>query len=116
MEWIGSEDGVSSPQLHSVKPTATEAKQLYTEVADAIVSMAKLGYAHGDLSPFNILVRDGHVVIIDLPQVVDLAKNPMGMSILERDCINVCQYFAEFDVIKDHTDLFTMAVSAAWSI
>ena len=30
------------------------------------------GYAHGDLSPYNLLVHDGRVVAIDLPQVVDL--------------------------------------------
>jgi RIO kinase 1 len=33
-------------------------------------------------------------VLIDLPQVVDLFANPRGVQYLERDCRNVCRWFA----------------------
>jgi RIO kinase 1 len=46
------------------------------------------------LSAFNVLVADGRLVLIDLPQVVDLFANPRGVDYLERDCRNICQWFA----------------------
>ena len=115
MEWIGDEEGHAAPQLNDVTLTSDRAEQLYTEASNAIVSMARLGYAHGDLSPFNILVRDGHIVIIDVPQAVDIAKNPLGSSILERDCVNVARYFEQYG-IGDADALFSTAISEAWSM
>ena len=48
---------------------------------------------HGDLSPYNILAAGERLVIIDLPQVVDLVGNVNGMDYLMRDCTNVCSWF-----------------------
>ena len=56
--------------------------------------LARAGYAHGDLSAYNLLVHDGRLVMIDLPQVVDLVANPQGPEFLHRDCENVCAWFA----------------------
>jgi RIO kinase 1 len=56
--------------------------------------MARAGYAHGDLSAYNLLVQDGRLVLIDLPQVVDIVTNPQGAEYLHRDCENVCAWFA----------------------
>jgi len=115
LEWIGDQDGQASPQLYDVDLTGDEAERLFLEVSAAIIGLARLGFAHGDLSPYNILVRDGHLVIIDFPQVVDLAKNQMGLSLLERDCANICQHFAKYGVVEDHGELYAQAVSQAWS-
>ena len=43
---------------------------------DALAVLARAGFAHGDLSPYNLLVHDGRLVVIDLPQVVDVVANP----------------------------------------
>ena len=56
--------------------------------------LADAGYAHGDLSPYNTLVHDGRIVLIDLPQAVDLVGNPQGFAYLRRDCENICGWFA----------------------
>ena len=40
--------------------------------------MAQHGLVHGDLSAYNILAAGERLVIIDLPQVVDLVGNPAG--------------------------------------
>ena len=47
--------------------------------------LALAGYAHGDLSPYNVLVHDGRLVLIDLPQIVDVVGNPQGPAFLARD-------------------------------
>lgn len=54
--------------------------------------MLELNIIHGDLSPYNILVRNGKPVIIDFPQAVDARYNIRGREMLERDILNVCRY------------------------
>ena len=56
--------------------------------------MARAGYTHGDLSAYNILVHHGRLVLIDLPQIVDLAANPHSDGYLTRDVANVTAWFA----------------------
>ena len=51
-----------------------------------LVQLAEIGYTHGDLSAYNVLVHDGRLVLIDLPQAVDLVGNPQGFDYLRRDC------------------------------
>ena len=43
-------------------------------------TLARAGFAHGDLSPYNLLVHDGRLVVIDLPQIVDAVANPAGWT------------------------------------
>jgi RIO kinase 1 len=50
--------------------------------------------AHGDLSPYNLLVHEGRLVLIDLPQVVDVIAHPTGRDYLARDARNVAAWFA----------------------
>ncbi|KKJ95195.1 RIO1 family regulatory kinase/ATPase, partial [Micromonospora sp. HK10] len=54
----------------------------------------RAGYAHGDLSPYNLLVHRGRLVMIDLPQVVDVVANPQGPEFLARDVRVVAGWFA----------------------
>ncbi len=58
-----------------------------------MATLAGAGYAHGDLSPYNLLVHNGRLVMIDLPQVVDFVANPSGRGYLERDARNVATWF-----------------------
>jgi RIO kinase 1 len=62
-------------------------------LVDALAVMASAGLGHGDLSAFNLMVHDGRLVVIDLPQVVDLVANPRGPEFLERDVRNVSGWF-----------------------
>ena len=55
--------------------------------------MARAGFAHGDLSAYNILVHEGRLVLIDLPQIVDVVANPRGRDFLARDAANVAAWF-----------------------
>ena len=68
--------------------------------------LADAGYTHGDLSPYNVLVHDGRLVLIDLPQAVDLVGNPQGFTFLRRDCDNICTWFQARGVAADPSILF----------
>lgn len=92
MEFIG--DGrVAAPRLAQVRADAAELRELFHQISDFMHTLARAGLAHGDLSPYNLLVHEGRVVAIDLPQVVDLVSNPQGFDLLHRDCVNVCEWF-----------------------
>lgn len=96
MEFIGTEDGVAAPRLHEMRPDTRLAARWAGQLRDVVLALAALGLAHGDLSPYNVLVdpRDGaqDLVVIDVPQVVDLVANPAGTGFLERDCRNLCTW------------------------
>jgi RIO kinase 1 len=93
MEFIGSSDGVAAPRLAQVRPTRAEGESLFRQLVEALVALADAGYAHGDLSAYNVLVHDGRLVLIDVPQAVDLVGNPQGFTYLRRDCDNICSWF-----------------------
>jgi RIO kinase 1 len=94
LEFIGTPDGGAAPRLAQVRPSREELPDLFEQCVDAMRLLARAGYAHGDLSPFNVLVHEGRIVLIDLPQIVDLVANPLGAEFLHRDCENICNWFA----------------------
>ncbi|MCW2822108.1 MAG: hypothetical protein JWR64_1903 [Marmoricola sp.] len=50
-----------------------------------MATMAQHGFVHGDLSAYDLLAAGERLVVIDLPQVVDLVGNPQGMAFLLRE-------------------------------
>jgi RIO kinase 1 len=58
-----------------------------------MVLLARQGHTHGDLSPYNLLVHGGRLVLIDLPQLVDVVANPQGVAFLQRDVRTVAAWF-----------------------
>ncbi len=94
LEFIGDPDGTAAPRLAQVRGTADELADLWRQLLDALTVLARAGLAHGDLSPYNILVHHGRLVLIDLPQVVDVIANPQGREFLIRDVANVARWFA----------------------
>jgi RIO kinase 1 len=94
LEFIGTPDGQAAPRLAQLRPERTELADLFDQCVAAMRLLARAGYTHGDLSAYNLLVHEGRLVMIDLPQVIDLAANPQGAEYLHRDCENVCTWFA----------------------
>ncbi|MFI6905611.1 serine protein kinase RIO [Nonomuraea sp. NPDC050394] len=90
-EFIGTPDGYAAPRLANV---SDDLPGLWEQLVDAMVRLAHEGLAHGDLSPYNILVHEGRLVIIDLPQIVDVISHPAGPEFLDRDARNVATWFA----------------------
>ena len=75
---------------------------------------ARAGFAHGDLSPYNLLDHHGRIVVIDLPQIVDVAANPQGMDFLHRDVVNVSTWFTRRGLDNDPEELFADLVGMLW--
>ncbi|HEX4829652.1 MAG TPA: RIO1 family regulatory kinase/ATPase [Trebonia sp.] len=93
LEFIGAPDGTAAPRLAETRPDAAGLASLWEQLVTALCTLARHGLAHGDLSPYNLLVDDGRLVLIDLPQVVDVIANPGGRGFLARDARNVATWF-----------------------
>jgi RIO kinase 1 len=94
LEFIGDADGTAAPRLAETRPGDELLASLWEQFTAALGTLARHGLAHGDLSPYNLLVHQGRLVLIDLPQVVDVIAHPMGRDYLARDARNVATWFA----------------------
>jgi RIO kinase 1 len=93
IEFIGEPDGTAAPRLAETRPHGSELADLWDQLVQGLVTLARLGLAHGDMSAYNLLVHRGRLVMIDLPQVVDVIANPGGSGFLDRDAANVARWF-----------------------
>ena len=105
MEWI-THDGETAPRLAQVRPEPEVLAGFYDQLRDTLTTMVQAGLVHGDLSPYNTLAAGERLVVIDLPQMVDLVGNPQGMDFLMRDCANMCQWFRARGLAADEQELF----------
>jgi RIO kinase 1 len=110
MEWITvlDEEGVvqTAPRLAQTRPTPELLQSYFDQLTDALVTMVQHGVVHGDLSAYNILAAGERLVIIDLPQIVDLVGNLNGLDFLQRDCANICAWFRSRGLEVDEHVLF----------
>ncbi len=95
LEFIGEADGTGAPRLAETRPGPAELADLWGQLTSALGMLAAHGLAHGDLSPYNLLVHRDRLVMIDLPQVIDVIANPNGPAFLARDARNVATWFAK---------------------
>ena len=114
MEFIGT-DGVAAARLASTRPRPGEVADLAEQARDIVVALAAMGYAHGDLSAYNVLLHDGRLVVIDWPQIVDIIANPQGFDYLRRDVENLFGWFTRKGADLDLEHVFGDAVAAATS-
>jgi RIO kinase 1 len=98
MSYIGDDD-LAAPQLRAYRPDdPSETQHLFDQIVRAIERMLFLNVVHGDLSPYNILVWEGSVTVIDVPQAVDPRKNRHARSFLERDVERMCAWASQHGV------------------
>jgi RIO kinase 1 len=115
MEFIGDASGAAAPRLAQVRAPREELAGYFAQIAELMRIFAAAGFAHGDLSAYNLLVHDGRVRVIDLPQIVDIIANPQGLDLLHRDCVNVCDWFARQRVDCDAEQLFADLLAASFA-
>jgi RIO kinase 1 len=105
MEFIGDRT-VAAPRLAQSREEGEALRALLDQVVDVMRLFARASLVHGDLSPFNLLVHHGRIVVIDLPQIVDAISNPNGIDLLHRDCVNISDWFTRRRVPVDAEELF----------
>jgi RIO kinase 1 len=114
MEFIDDGDGGAAPRLAQVRPRGELLRSYYDQIRGAMADLARAGIAHGDLSAYNILAQGNRIVLIDLPQVVDIVSNPQGMDFLMRDCHNMCAWFTSRGLEVDEHELFADLLTHAF--
>jgi len=113
MELI-TDDGAPAPRLAATRPEPELLADWFEQLRAAMTAMAERGLAHGDLSPYNILAAGERLVIIDLPQIVDVVANPQGADFLMRDCRNVCAWFVRRGLAVDEHELFGALMASTY--
>lgn len=107
MEFIGSTEGLAASRLVDVpiEDPASLYEDLVTQVR-RMVEGAKL--VHGDLSPYNVLVQDGRVVLIDVAQAI-AAHHPEAFRLMERDIRNFTKFLARLGFEVEPEDFLEAA-------
>ena len=106
MEFIGDwETGEAAPRLAQVRADPDQLADLWRQMTDALSVLARAQVAHGDLSPYNTMVHAGRLVMIDLPQIVDVIANPRGGEFIARDVRNVASWVRSRGLAIDEDEL-----------
>ncbi|MFF2484834.1 serine protein kinase RIO [Microbacterium sp. NPDC058062] len=113
MEFVG-EGRAAAPRLAQSRLHGEQLRSAFDQVVGILEAFAHAGFAHGDLSPYNLLDHDGRVVVIDLPQIVDVAANPQGLDFLHRDVVNVSTWFTRRGLENDPEEVFAHLVAMLW--
>jgi RIO kinase 1 len=114
MEFITLADGTAAPRLAQTRPDPALLIAYWEQLREVMITLAGFGLAHGDLSAFNLLATEERIVIIDVPQAVDIISNPQGMDFLARDCRNVASWFSSRGLAVDAEDLLAELAGYAW--
>ena len=114
MELIGDR-GEAAPRLSQTRPGPTLLIDLFEQLRAALTVLATRGWAHGDLSPYNVLLHEDRLFLIDWPQIVDIIGNPQGPEFLARDAHNMCAWFTSRGLVADEGELFGELMAAAMS-
>jgi RIO kinase 1 len=117
MEWItvtvaGATE--TAPRVAQVRPERPVVEGYYEQFREAMATLVQAGLVHGDLSPYNTLAAAERLVIIDLPQMVDLVGNPQGLDFLLRDCAHMCAWFRSRGLEVDEHELFAELMAHAF--
>jgi RIO kinase 1 len=92
MGFVGDEDG-AGPTLDRARFDRDQGEQLLAEALRNVELLLALGWVHGDLSPYNLMLWEGELVVIDLPQVCDVLGNPHALGLYLRDVERICRFF-----------------------
>ncbi|MGO9388507.1 MAG: serine protein kinase RIO [Methanobacterium sp.] len=96
MEFIGDEEGNPAPLMKDAHISDPD------KLSKALINYVKILYndaklVHGDLSNFNILIKDDEPVIIDISQGV-VVDHPFSLELLNRDILNLTLAFKKLGV------------------
>ena len=97
MQYFGDEHA-PAPVLVNVTLDADEVATIYQQILRNVELFLVKHRVHADLSAYNMLYVDDHVVIIDFPQSVDPRYNDDAFDLLVRDLKNVNTFFKDYEL------------------
>ena len=97
MELVVDAAGHPAPRLVDARVPMDRAAALYADLRGQAIRMLRCDLAHGDLSPYNVLLGRQGPVVIDFPQVVGAAHNNQAEGYFRRDLENLRRFFAALD-------------------
>jgi RIO kinase 1 len=106
MEWIGDEEA-AAPRLSEVKLSKEAAQDAFEQSVHWLKKILELGKVHGDYSTYNLLYWQDKVMVIDVPQMVNIEENPNAKELLERDVCSLCTSFRRLEVYVDSAKVIT---------
>ena len=115
MEYIGDEEA-AAPRLAQAPLRRDELPGLLGQFREGLRAFARAGIVHGDLSPYNLLVWDGVLWFIDLPQAVPYLENKNATDFLYRDVQNVSAWFLRKGLAVDPEEIFAEAMSELFEV
>jgi len=111
MEFVGVGDEPAE-RLADVRLAPEEAQAAYEQAADLVVRLAALGVVHGDLSTYNLLWHSGEIVLIDLPQLMDVRVGHAARELLDRDLASLTSSFSALGATVDEGALAARVMAA----
>ncbi|EHP85886.1 serine protein kinase RIO [Methanotorris formicicus] len=102
MELVGKR-GIPAPRLKDVEVDYEKFYKMIIQDMKKLYCEAEL--VHGDLSEYNILVKDDKPVYIDFSQSV-VTQHPLSKALLIRDVKNICNFFRRKGVDCDYRELY----------
>jgi RIO kinase 1 len=100
MDYVGDEDG-PAPRLSDLRLPPDAAQAAWEQSVDILSRLLALGRVHGDYSAYNLLWWQEQVVVIDFPQIVNVAENPNWRALLARDAASLCTSFRRHGLVMD---------------
>ncbi len=102
MSFIGDE--WSAPKLKDYAfENHEELNQIFTKTFEFILKLKNNNLVHGDLSEYNILIKDCEPYFIDFSHATPL-NTSLGMELLKRDLKNIAKFFLKAGISKEEID------------
>jgi RIO kinase 1 len=105
MEFVGDED-YAAPRLVDARIDRAALPALFEQLRVAMRTFVAAGIVHADLSPYNTLLWNGELWIIDLPQAVTVLDNAAATDLLHHDVTTMCAWFTRKGLDVDAEQLF----------
>lgn len=93
MTFIGDKKGWPAPRLKDADFSEEEAPVLYDECIKLLRRLyQECRLVHADFSEYNLLYHEGHIIVIDVSQSVEV-EHPHALEFLRMDCMNILKFF-----------------------
>lgn len=113
LEYVGDHTR-AAPRLAEARLQRPALEEAWAQLVEGLQDIVATGYAHADLSAYNLLWWEDRLIFIDFPQAVTIAENPGGLDFLHRDVMNVTQWFGRRGVERDGERLFAELLTYAF--